>query len=130
MLIKKIVKFFDKLEDRVRGKLNRYPILYAFLGGIGMVLFWRGVWYVADDINTSGIISIIIGSVILLMTGLLVYVFTGKRTTVSSLVDEKKLVEKVKDEIETEESKLKNLQNTLDRLEKKLDHIDKDIEER
>ena len=47
-MTKNIVKFFDKLEDKTRAMLSRMPILYAFVGGIGVVLFWRGVWHTTD----------------------------------------------------------------------------------
>lgn len=129
-MVKKIVKFFDKLEDKVRGKLSHYPILYGFIGGIGVVLFWRGVWHLADDINISSIISIIIGSILLLVTGVFVSAFIGSRLIISGLIGEEKLVKKEESEIETGETQLKNLQNTLTRLEKKLDHIDKEVEEK
>ena len=130
MIRKKVLRFFDKLEDKVRGRLSHYPILYAFLGGIGVVLFWRGVWHIADDINISSIISIIIGSILLLITGVFVSAFIGSRLIISGLIGEEKLVEKEESEIETEEAQIKNLQNTLSRLEKKLDHIDREIEEK
>ena len=130
MLIKKIVRFFDKLEDKVRGKLSHYPILYAFIGGVGVVLFWRGIWHTADDINIGSVISMIVGAIILLITGVLVSSFIGSRLIISGLIGEKKLAEKEEVEIETEETQLKNLQNTLNRLEKKLDHIDEDIEKK
>jgi hypothetical protein len=44
----KIVRYFDKLEDRIRGRLSRYPIIYSIIGGTAIVLFWRGVWVTAD----------------------------------------------------------------------------------
>lgn len=130
MLLKKTVKFFDKLEDKVRGKLSHYPILYAIIGGIGVVLFWRGVWHLADDVNIGSVVSMIIGAIILLMTGVFVSAFIGNRLIISGLIGEKKLSEKEEEEIETEETQLKNLQSTLNRLEKKLDHIDEDIEKK
>lgn len=126
-MIKKIVKFFDKLEDKTRGKLSHYPILYALLGGIGIVLFWRGVWHIADDINISSSVSLIIGTIILLMTGVFVYEFIGNRLIISGLIGEKKLTEKEESEIETEEMQLQSLQETLDKVEKKLDHLEEDI---
>ena len=128
MFINNVVKFFDKLEDRVRGKLSHYPILYALIGGIGAVLFWRGVWHFADDSNVSSIASTIIGGTILLMTGVFVSAFIGNRLIISGLIGEKKLSEKAEGEIETEETQIRNLQSTLTRLEKKLEHIDADIE--
>ena len=85
MVIKKIVQFFDKLEDKTRAKLSHTPIVYAFLGGIGVVLFWRGVWHIADDINLNSIISIIVGSIILLITGVFVSAFIGSRLIISGL---------------------------------------------
>lgn len=129
-MIKKIKEFFDKLENKIRRKLSCYPILYAFIGGIGVVLFWRGVWHIADDINLSSSISFVIGAIILIVTGLFVSEFIGKKLIISGLVGEEKLAEKEEEEIQTEETQLKNLQNTLSRLEKKLEHIDKEIEEK
>ena len=130
MLIKIIVRIFDKLEDKIRGKLSHHPVLYALIGGIGVVLFWRGIWHTADDINIGSIISMIIGAIILLITGVFVSSFIGSRLIISGLIGEKKLSEKEEAEIETEEAQLKNLQSTLNRLEKKLEHIDKEIEEK
>jgi len=124
----KIVKFFDKLEDRVRGHLSHYPILYAFLGGIGVVLFWRGVWHTADDFGLASITSLIVGTILLLLTGVFVSAFIGNRLIISGLSGEKKLEEKERSEIETEEEQIQKLQNAVSRLEKKLDHIDEDIE--
>lgn len=126
-MIKKIVKFFDKLEEKIRVKLSRYPILYAFIGGIGVVLFWRGVWHTADDVNMSSLLSLFIGAFIMLTIGIFVSEFIGKKLIISGLVGEEKLAEKEEVEIETEETQLKNLQNTLSRLEKKLEHIDEDV---
>ena len=124
MITKKIVRFFDKLEDRVRGRLSHYPIVYAFMGGVGVVLFWRGVWHTADDINIGSIASLIIGSIVLLMTGVFVSAFIGNRLIISGLIGEKKLEEKEESEIEMEEAQIRNLQNTLSRLEKKLDYME------
>ena len=127
MLIKKIVKFFDKLEDKVRGKLSHYPILYAFIGGIGVVIFWRGVWHIADDLSLGSIASIVIGGIILLMTGVFVSAFIGNRLIISGLSGEKKLSEKEEAEIETEEMQIKRLKDSLDRVEKQVSHLAEDM---
>lgn len=127
-MLKEIREFFNKLEIRIRGKLSRYPVLYAFLGGVGIVLFWRGIWHTADDLNLGSILSLIIGFFILLLIGVFVAEFIGNKLIISGLIGEKKLEQKEEGEIETEETQLKNLQNTLNRLEKKLEHIDEEID--
>jgi len=126
-MMKPVIKFFDKLEDKIRAKLSHYPILYALIGGIGVVLFWRGVWHLADTVNLGSIASVVLGVVILLLTGVFVYEFIGNRLILSGLYGEKKLTEKQQDEIETEEMQIENLQNTLDRVEKKISQIEKEI---
>ena len=120
----KIIQFFDKLEDKIRGKLSHYPILYAIIGGVGVVLFWRGVWHIADDLNVGSVVSLIIGTVFLLMTGGFVSAFIGSRLIISGLSGEKKLTEKAKDEIETEEDQIKRLQSTLNKVEKDISNIE------
>ncbi len=129
MLIKKTIKFFDKLEDKIRGKLSHYPIVYAFIGGIGVVLFWRGVWHTADNMNVGSVISLIIGSIMLLLTGIFVSAFVGSRLIISGLIGERKMEEKEEEELQTEEMQLKNLQNTLNRVEKKISELEEEVEE-
>ena len=122
-MIKKIAHFFDVLEDKVRGHLSRYPLIYACVGGIGVVLFWRGVWHVADDMGMSSIASFVIGSIILLITGVFVSAFVGSRLIISGLKGEKKLVEKTEEEIKSEESEIKHIERDLDTIEKEIKEI-------
>ena len=125
-MIKEVVKFFDKLEDKIRGHLSHYPIVYALLGGIGVVLFWRGVWHIADDFNVPSAVSLIFGILLLLITGVFVSAFIGNKLIISGLNGEKKLEEKEFEEIETEEQQIRKLQSTLTRLEKKIDDINQE----
>ena len=136
-MIKRFLEFCVKTENKIREILSRYPIIYALIGGTGIVLFWRGVWHTADDMSMSSSLSLLLGIVILLVTGMLVYEFIGNRLIISSLKGEEKITKKeegeIKEEekeIQTEEVQLQNLQNTLSRLEKKLDHIDTEIDEK
>ncbi len=122
-MLQKVIKFFDKLEDKIRGHLSHYPIVYALLGGIGVVLFWRGVWHIADDFNIPSIASLAFGVILLLMTGVFVSAFIGNKLIISGLSGEKKLEEKEMSEIETEETQIRNLQSAVTRLEKKIDDI-------
>lgn len=120
---KHVVAYFDKLEDRIRIKLSRQPILYAIIGGIGIVLFWKGVWEFAELFPIlHGIGSIILGTLILLLSGLLVSFFIGDSIIISGFKKEKKLVEKT--EIELVEEQVK-----MDKIATELRHIEHDLED-
>lgn len=145
--MKKIIKFFDKLEDRVRGRLSHYPILYAIIGGIGTVLFWRGVWHLADfvsmvylpgNINESstvslaspvdGLISFFAGLVLLLMTGLYVATFIGEHIIISGLRGDKKITERTETEVKEDVGLDKMMREEIHSLSKKLDEIGRKLD--
>ena len=128
--MQKIIDSFNKLEIKIKGKLSHYPVLYAFIGGVGVVLFWRGVWHLADDFDFSSFLSLVVGFVILLVTGVFVSSFIGSKLIMSGLIGERKLSNKEEGEIETEETQLRNLQNTLSRVEKKLSEIETEVEKK
>lgn len=112
----------DEIEDVTRGKLSHHPIFYAFLGGVGVIIFWRGIWHTADYImelffavgdgvtSTSisrlpwwdGPLSVLVGALLLLITGLFVTSFIGNEIIISGLKREKKIVEKIEEEIKDE----------------------------
>lgn len=122
-MFKKINRFFDKLEDKIRARLSHHPILYAIIGGVGIVLFWRGIWHTADLFPfMTGPVSTIISIIILLGTGLFVSFFIGDRIFLSGLKYEKKLFEKTESEIEAES-------NILNEIKAKIDRIEKDVQE-
>lgn len=117
----KIFHFFDKLEDSIRNTLSRYPIVYAFIGGTAIVLFWRGVWVVAGDIPfLTGPVSIFMSVAILLATGLFVSFFIGDTIIISGLKKEKRLDEKVASEVKTELDMLNDIQKRLGDIERVL----------
>jgi hypothetical protein len=132
-MVRHIITFFDKLEDIIRRALSRHPILYALIGGTGVVLFWRGIWHLADWIlfeyfavvpggPWDGILSILAGLIILLSTGLFASVFVGDAIIISGLRGEKKMIDKAEHEIKTEIEMIG--ENT-----KKLEKIEKEIQE-
>lgn len=124
--MKSIIRFFDKLEDKVRGRLSHFPLLYSFIGGVGIVLFWKGVWETAEYYPLFGVPSLVLGSLIMLLTGLFVSFFIGDSIILSGLKHEKKLVEKTEAEVESEKSNLNYVVARLEIIEKKLDALQRD----
>jgi len=122
-MINKILKFFDKLEDRIRATLSHYTVLYALIGGVAIVLFWRGVWKLADEIGLGWFLSISISAVVLLLTGLFVSFFVGDLIVLSGLKREKKLIEKTEEEVETEMELTNKILKKLDKIEREMEEI-------
>lgn len=122
-MIKKITRYLDRLEDKIRSILSKIPIIYALIGGIGIVLFWRGIWGLSEDIGMTNLEAILISLVLLLSTGLFVSFFIGDRFIISGLKGEKKTIEKTKEEILAEESEIRQILTRLEMLEKKIDAL-------
>lgn len=116
-------RFFDRLEDRVRGLLSRYPLIYGIIAGVAVVLFWRGVWETSDLLSVHPVASLLIGLGGLLATGVLVSSFIGTRLIISGLKGDKKLEEQTIDEITQEEEKLDKIYNKLEKIETELEEL-------
>lgn len=126
-IFSKTYTFFDKFEDGIRGYLSHRPILYTVIGGVAIVLFWRGIWHTADMIPwLNGPVSIVISVVILLATGLFVSYFVGDMIIISGLNKEKKTTEKNEEELQSE---LKREEHVIDRLEEKIDNLTEKIDQ-
>lgn len=147
-MLRRILLFFDRIEDKVRGWLSRRPILYAFIGGTGIVLFWRGIWHTADyftdrylignprESNSidllvpfwwDGFFSLIVGSLLLLITGLLVANFIGTEIIISGIKGEKKTIDRTETEIRKEAAANQMISRELGAIEKELKAIDRKI---
>lgn len=144
-----IIKFFDKLEDKIRGKLSHYPIIYAFIGGVGVVVFWRGVWHTVDfftevifsyqiygSVNLGslpwwdGPLSLLIGSLLLLSTGLFVFDFIGTQAIISGLKGEKRLEEKTEEEIMEEAGTIGDIKREIKEISRHLDEMEKKVDKK
>lgn len=128
-IISGLYHMFDVLEDKVRGGLSRHPFVYTFIGGTGVVLFWRGVWHTADVLERSGPLgamlfsplgSLVVAVVILLGTGLFVSVFIGDSIIMSGLKKDKKIIEKTIDEVETEKGDIERVLESVSNLKEEV----------
>ena len=117
--IKKVFGFFDRLEDKIRAHLSRHPIPYAIIGAIGIVLVWKGVWDIADAFPYLwGPASLVLGTVILLATGLMVSFFIGDTILISGLKREKKVADKTEIEIRDESMELATIEKELETIKR------------
>ncbi len=125
-----LIHYFDKLEDRIRHRLARYPIVYTLIGGIAIVVFWRGVWITTDQLASylpesliwlDGILSVVASVLILLASGLFVSFFINDQIILSGVKREKKLVEKTESEVREE-------RDILDQVLVKVSKLDEDIQ--
>jgi len=130
--MKKIIHFFDKLEDKVRTRLSHRSIFYAFLGGTFTIIFWRGVWHTADILEAKGGIwtyifyepnTIVWTLALLLLTGLFVSIMIGDRIILSGLKHEKKIEEKTEEEVKQEEKDIKSLRSQMTQISKDVEEI-------
>jgi hypothetical protein len=140
MIFRQIYHYGDKLEDKVRGKLSHFPIRYAFLGGAGIIIFWRGIWHTVDflvamlssDNPTAltgypwwdGPLSLFIGLSLLLLIGLFVPSFIGNEILISGLRGEKKITEKTEQEIKADVALDVRMEKDMKEIERRLDGIE------
>ena len=131
-----IIRFFDKLEDKIRNQLSHWAIIYAIIGGALTILLWRGVWHSADILETShnfwvsfifsAPVSMALSAGLLLLTGLFVSVFIGDRILLSGIKNEKKLFERTEEEVKDEADVVSHLKSRIGNMEKDIRDI-KDI---
>lgn len=123
-IIKKIIRFFDLLENKVRGRLSRHPVIYALIGGVAVVLFWKGVWETAARFPIlDGPMSIVVSLILLLITGLFVSFFIGDTILISGIREEKKLSEKTEKEIVAEVEEIREVKEEIEKIEYDLSEI-------
>lgn len=108
-----IMKFFDRLEDIVRAWLSKRPLLYGIIAGVSAILFFRGVWYLADDLNLGSLASLVISLGVLLVTGSFVSYFVSDQVILSGIKREKKAIDKTEAEVRAEMATLREIKDEL-----------------
>jgi len=118
------------VEEQARKYFERTPFIHAFLAGVGVILFWRGAWEIADIFGLGPLGSMALGSLLLGGVGLFVQTFVGNAIIIKKVEMEKQTEEKtekdvtvVKREVREEESTLSHLMKKLEAIEKKVDSL-------
>lgn len=131
--IDSIYYLFDKMEDHIRARLARHPFIYTFIGGAGVVLFWRGIWHIADVFEKTSRLggflfsplgSTVIGVIVLLSTGLFVSVFIGDSIIMSGIKHDKKIIEKTIEDVDSEKSDIEKVLLAIVDMKKELEILE------
>ncbi len=115
-----ITKILLGIEERARKFFERIPFIQAFVAGVGIVLFWRGVWHGFDELGLSSLSSIIIGALLLGGVGVFIQTMIGNTIIIKKVKQEeqieKQAIKKMEKEVVTEEITLLQLSQKLDQL--------------
>ncbi len=127
-----------KVMTRFHIFLSHHSFLYALLAGIGIVLFWRGVWHSVDlfhiylnnslDLNAhpwwDGPLSFLVGCFILYITRAFVSSFIGNELILSGLRTEERMAKQTESEVKTEMTSISDIKNEINTIAKKLDELE------
>lgn len=127
--MKYVTNIFLRIEERARTYFERVPFLHAFLGGVGVVLFWRGVWEIADRMHIDPIVSIVVGSLLLGAIGLFLHTFVGNAIIIKNVEKDKRMTTRAEHEIAAVEKDIKQEGVTLDQLSAKIDRLEQVVRE-
>lgn len=123
--MKSFQKFLLNGEESARRYFEHYPFLQAFFAGIGVIIFWRGIWEWLDNNHISPILSIIIGILILFFVGVFVQTFIGNTIIIKNVEQEEKkekhAIKKMAGDVDTEEVTLASISAKIDQLTQKIE---------
>ncbi len=144
--MKYIKNFFVRTEETIKIYLSHRPKLYALIVGIGIVIFWRGVWHTADFFHTyfasfqsnlttdsfsanwwDGPLSFFIGAIVLHFTGAFTSSFIGNELILSGLRGEKRLTEKTEGEVKVEEEVILDIKKELNVITEKIAELENEV---
>ena len=144
--MKYIKGFLMRIEEAIKVYLSHRPRLYALIVGIGIVLFWRGVWHTTDLVHTylnifqnnltidsvmypwwDGLLSLVVGIVILHFTGAFTSSFIGNELILSGLRGEKRLTEKTEGEVKIEEEVILDIKKELGVMTEKIAELENEV---
>ena len=124
-MLMKFKGFFSRLDNRIRHNLSHHPVIYALIGGFGIVIFWSGVERWIGDLDfMTPLVSIVFSVIAMLATGTLVSFFVGEQVLLTGLTEEKRIDQKTEQEVREEETRLKRIISEIDEIRKIVDGMD------
>lgn len=120
-------------------------MVYALVVGVGIVLFWRGVWHGTDEMHSmfannfygnssmsflsefwwDAPLSFLLGCFILSITGAFTSSFIGNELILSGLRGERKLSERTEHDVKSEINTISDIKEELILISKKLESLEK-----
>lgn len=120
-----VTKTLLNIEDNARKFFERIPFIHALLAGIGVVLFWRGIWESADKMALDPLSSALLGIALLGGIGLFIQTFVGNTIIIKSVKKEEQLEKTTVKKVQQEEITLLQLSQKIDELNSKIDNLNK-----
>lgn len=128
--------------------LSHHSGLYALIVGVGIVLFWRGVWHTVDLLHLyishyratasmdlvehpwwDGPLSFLVGCLLLYITRAFVSSFIGNELILSGLRTEKKLTRETDTELKTEMTTVSAIKQELGTIAEALSDLETEIKD-
>jgi hypothetical protein len=115
-----ITRTLLKIEENARAYFERMPFVQASVAGVGVIIFWRGIWELLDRSGVSPVLSIVLGTLLLGAVGVFVQTFIGNTIIIRNVKEEKnterKEFEKVEGDVNMEEVTIQQLAAKIDAL--------------
>lgn len=123
--MKYFTNIFLKIEENARTYFEHVPFLHAFLAGVGVVLFWRGVWEYADRLHIHPLLSVGSGILLLGGIGLFLQTFVGNTIIIKNVKKEAVLEKEEEKKIKDVEQEVKKEEVTLARISEQLQTLER-----
>lgn len=122
---------FTQTEKKLRRKLRMHHFLFAFLGGVGIVLFWYGIWETAGSIlEIYPPLSVLIGMTILSIMGIFIMEIVGKEALSEEIEEVERGEKKISKEIVRMGRDEKAIFAELEKVEHEIEKTEQEIEQK
>lgn len=127
--MKNIIASIQSAEAAIRKFLIRYPVLYAGLSALAIVVFWEGISEIARSYSaTTGPFVLILVSVpVLVVLGTFLPFFITDKAVLSELSHEEKEVKKVEAEEEANIDILMRMSEKMEEMDREIHGIEKRV---